>query len=212
MNTNTNAKVVLCYGDSNTWGRLPDRSGRYDAKTRWTGQLQKLLGYGYYVIEEGLGGRTTDLNDNDSPVRNGLDYFEPCFKSHNPDIVVIMLGTNDYKFRYERNSSDIKRAVKKYIDLINSMNNNKTKIVLMSPAVIDPVAPLFKNFYEKDYNDASGPASQRLAEEFKILADESDVASLDTTNMIQTGEDGLHLDLKSHEVLANELSTIISNL
>jgi lysophospholipase L1-like esterase len=63
VNTNPNAKVVLCYGDSNTWGRLPDRSGRYAVDERWTGQLQKLLGDDYYVIEEGLGGRTTDLDD-----------------------------------------------------------------------------------------------------------------------------------------------------
>lgn len=32
---------ILCFGDSNTWGYKPDKSGRYDENIRWTGLLQK---------------------------------------------------------------------------------------------------------------------------------------------------------------------------
>ena len=58
MNTNPQAKVVLCYGDSNTWGQNEDKNtgSRYPVNVRWTGKLQELLGNEYYVIEEGLGG------------------------------------------------------------------------------------------------------------------------------------------------------------
>ena len=31
---------ILCFGDSNTWGYKPDKSGRYDENIRWTGLLQ----------------------------------------------------------------------------------------------------------------------------------------------------------------------------
>ncbi len=63
MNTNPKAKVTLCYGDSNTWGQSDDKNvaGRYKSDVRWTGQLQLLLGDGHYVIEAGLGGRTSNL-------------------------------------------------------------------------------------------------------------------------------------------------------
>ena len=62
MNTNPNAINILCFGDSNTYGQKPDKTGRYEANVRWTGVLQQLLGDGYYVIEEGLGSRTTDAD------------------------------------------------------------------------------------------------------------------------------------------------------
>src|SRR5476651_2205463 len=103
MTTNPNAITVLCYGDSNTWGQKPDKSGRYPADIRWTGRLQQLLGNGYYIIEEGLGSRTTDLDYDKKSGRNGKIYLIPCLESHNPiDVVVLMLGTNDLKIEFDR--------------------------------------------------------------------------------------------------------------
>ena len=49
-------KSILCYGDSNTYGLMPDSPDRYPRDVRWTGILQKKLGEDYYVIEEGLSG------------------------------------------------------------------------------------------------------------------------------------------------------------
>lgn len=54
-------KTILCYGDSNTYGLKSDLVSRYPRNVRWTGILQEKLGSEYYVIEEGLGGRTTDV-------------------------------------------------------------------------------------------------------------------------------------------------------
>ena len=44
MNTNLNAKKILCYGDSNTWGYTPKTGKRYSKNQRWTGILQEMLG------------------------------------------------------------------------------------------------------------------------------------------------------------------------
>ncbi|HPK63292.1 MAG TPA: G-D-S-L family lipolytic protein, partial [Sphaerochaeta sp.] len=55
-------KTILCYGDSNTYGSNPG-GGRWEYDKRWPGILSSLLGDGYYVIEEGLGGRTTVFDD-----------------------------------------------------------------------------------------------------------------------------------------------------
>ena len=78
-------KVVLCFGDSNTRGADPAGGLRFDRSTRWPCILQKELGDGFHVVEEGLGGRTTVWDDPIDGDKNGLahGYFrvnpEPPF-------------------------------------------------------------------------------------------------------------------------------------
>ena len=67
---------ILCFGDSNTWGYKPDKTGRFDENTRWTALLQKKLGPAYHIIEEGLCGRTTVFHDELREGRRGLDRSE----------------------------------------------------------------------------------------------------------------------------------------
>ena len=55
---------ILCFGDSNTWGYKPDKTGRFDEKTRWTGLLQRKLGPEYHIIEEGPVSYTHLVNHN----------------------------------------------------------------------------------------------------------------------------------------------------
>ena len=89
---------ILCFGDSNTWGYRPDRKGRFDENTRWTGLLQQKLGPEYHIIEEGLCGRTTIFQDELRENRRGLDMVGATVEIHNPiDLMIIMLGTNDCK-------------------------------------------------------------------------------------------------------------------
>ena len=101
-------KTVLCYGDSNTWGYDPWTRLRYPPSVRWTGVLAERLGPVYRVVEEGLNGRTTRWDDPMEPGRNGQMYLGPCIESHAPlDLIVVMLGTNDLKRRFNLTSSDI---------------------------------------------------------------------------------------------------------
>ena len=37
-------KIILCYGDSNTWGYSPHDRCRFGPNLRWTGVLQNKLG------------------------------------------------------------------------------------------------------------------------------------------------------------------------
>ena len=101
-------KTILCYGDSNTYGLKPDSSQRYPRDVRWTGILQKKLGEDYYVIEEGLSGRTTLWDDPIEEHKNGKTYLLPCLESHSPiNLVVLMLGTNDLKTRFSLTPFDL---------------------------------------------------------------------------------------------------------
>lgn len=105
-------KTVLCYGDSNTFGLMPDLAHRYPREVRWTGRLQARLGADYYVVEEGLGGRTTVWDDPVEMHKNGRTYLLPCLESHRPlDLVVLMLGTNDLKDRFHVSAFTIGQSI-----------------------------------------------------------------------------------------------------
>lgn len=220
MNTKPSAIKVLCYGDSNTNGVKPDRSGRYAANERWTGLLQKQLGDNYYIIEEGLGGRTTELDhyNADKPSRNGLVYFKACIDSHMPlDIVIIMLGTNDLKSIYSRSAEDIAQALKQYPKYVAKYCSDRKlklpKIVLVSPAYMDEHAPKFIESMPKPgiYDQISAQKSHEFAEPIKRVAEELGCTFYDAALLTKTGDDGCHLDLESHQRLADEFAPIITS-
>jgi acyl-CoA thioesterase I len=81
---------VACVGDSITFGvGVKDRKA--DA---YPAQLQRLLGDTYEVNNYGVSG-TTALSNSNRPYINTRPY--KLVQEHKPDIVVMMLGTNDSK-------------------------------------------------------------------------------------------------------------------
>ena len=91
-------KRILCYGDSNTWGFIPGTGERYPADVRWPGVLAALLGRGVHVVENGINGRTTAIDDPGYPCRNGKEGLGYALLAEKPfDLVILMLGTNDLK-------------------------------------------------------------------------------------------------------------------
>lgn len=109
-------KNILLYGDSNTWGFNPDFTSKSDLRfareERWGGVLQECLGPECCVLEEGLSGRTTSLEDPAAPGRSGLALLAPIVQSHQPlDLLVFLLGTNDMKNTYHASVADIRRGM-----------------------------------------------------------------------------------------------------
>ena len=91
-------KRILCYGDSNTWGFIPGTGERYPADVRWPGVLAALLGRGVHVVENGINGRTTAIDDPGYPCRNGKEGLGYALLAEKPfDLVILMLGTNELK-------------------------------------------------------------------------------------------------------------------
>lgn len=207
----------MCYGDSNTHGQKPDRSGRYPANERWTGRLQDLLGNGYYVIEEGLGSRTTDLDYEKKPGRNGKTYLMPCLASHGPlDIVVIMLGTNDLKIEYLRTAADITDALQGLIADVRQdaewSNRKSPAIILISPILIEDTAERFTEFYTGYYDQRSATISMDLANSIKTMSASNDCTFLNAAEVAKPGEDGIHLHPSSNQPLSELISTTIKGL
>ena len=115
---------VACVGDSITQGYLASRGMDYPT------QMQKLLGSGYKVMNFGAGGRTM-LKKGDNPYwRTGP--LKQALASQ-PAIVVLMLGTNDAKYR---NWGPLHAEFPiDYMAMVNDFKNLSTtpKIYLMVP-------------------------------------------------------------------------------
>jgi lysophospholipase L1-like esterase len=219
VNTNPAATSILCFGDSNTNGAPSDDEdyARLAADVRWTGRLQLLLGYDYNVIEEGLNGRTTDLDYADRPGCNGRRYLVPCLQTHHPlDAVVIMLGTNDLKIPFHRSAAMIAGALDGYIDDIaanaETPRGGVPRTVLVSPIHLDDTRAAFAEMTDGSFNSDSVKASRQLATEIRKVAESRGILFADAATVARPGRDGLHLSLDSHERLATLIATTILEL
>lgn len=205
-------KTILCYGDSNTWGDDPDGGSRFGHDIRWPRVLQSLLGGdSYYVVEEGLCGRTTDLDDKDSHIRNGLNYLPACVKSHEPlDYFIIMLGTNDLKDRFNRSAQEIAQAVGVLVDVARENSDSPDmKVIILSPAPINENASRY-NMYENDFK-AGVVKSFQLATGLKQIAEQKNCNFIDIAEFAKVGSDGLHLSAESHRKLASVLKDSLTH-
>jgi lysophospholipase L1-like esterase len=210
----TDATRILCFGDSNTWGAVPGNKERYAAGDRWTGQVQNELGGAFDVIEEGLNGRTTDVDYADRPGRNGRTYLLPCLQSHNPlNGVVLMLGTNDIKIEFNRSAADIAQSIHSLVEDIRAFGRDKQgnapHILLVSPVPVNSEAVMFKEKYTIFMNKQSAETSESLAVEIKKVADVADCAFFDAGTVAQVGADGVHLTRESHAALGAAIAGIV---
>jgi lysophospholipase L1-like esterase len=203
MNINEAAVKILCYGDSNTWGYIPVTKNRYPVGVRWTSLVQQYLGKDYWLIEEGLNSRTTDLDDINKPGRNGLEYLIPCLETHNPlDMVVLFLGTNDLKKRYQRTPEEISQSIQKLVQVIKKRAANKqgraAEILLLSPPLVDESVPGVKEKYLE-----AEEKSEQLGRLYKKVATEEETAFIDLSRHVSPSKkDGYHFEPEAHEKVA----------
>jgi lysophospholipase L1-like esterase len=212
-------KTILCYGDSNTYGYMPVTAGRYDHKTRWPMALCRLLNVGappddpaWWVVEEGLNGRTTSRDDHVELGRNGLTHLTPILKSHKPlDIVALMLGTNDLKRRFCPSAYDIAQGM---LNLVKAVQHSESGpgdgpphvLVMCPPPTTD--APLFDDMF-----DGAAPISQKLPRYYKEIALEAGASYLEPGAIIKSSPaDGIHLSPDAHLKLAKAVAEIIAKL
>jgi lysophospholipase L1-like esterase len=205
-------KTILCYGDSNTHGADPAGGPRFDLHTRWPGVLRRELGADYWVIEEGLGGRTTVFEDGYG--RNGAAILPVCLESHQPiDLVIIMLGTNDLKPRFGASSEQIAGGVGSLVDICQQSTSGSgrkpPKVLLLTPP---PLAPIAGTPFEEMF--AGGEEkSRQLSRWYARIAAEKGVAGLDLGPVIQSSRtDGIHLDAPEHAKLARAVAAKIREL
>ena len=84
---------VLVYGDSLTWGIIPDTRRRLPFEARWPGVMEAGLvaaGHRVRVTEDCLNGRRTAWDDPFKPGRNGLEGLAQRIEINSPLALVIV--------------------------------------------------------------------------------------------------------------------------
>jgi lysophospholipase L1-like esterase len=96
---------ILIYGDSLTWGIIPNARQRLPFEQRWPGVLETqlvALGRRCRIIEDCLNGRRTAWEDPVKEGRNGLHGLSQRIEANSPlDLAIVMLGTNDFQSSHQ---------------------------------------------------------------------------------------------------------------
>ena len=208
-------RVVLAYGDSNTHGTVPmaalEDMGRFGPTERWPGVMRAELGAGWRVIEEGLPGRTTVHPDPVSGVhKNGLSVLPAVLESHRGvDVVVIMLGTNDLKQRFQVPAVEIGESVEWLVRAVLQSRcgpgQGTPRVVLVAPPPVleaGCLAEIFAGGAEK---------SARLAKVYARIAARNGVEFLDAGEVIESSPlDGVHFDAAEHVKLGRAVAAAVA--
>ena len=197
---------IVVYGDSMSWGIIPGTRDRLPENRRWAGVLQSLLGDEYKVIEECLNGRTTQFEDVNRPARNGLQHIQMLLESHSPiDLVIVMLGINDFQDIISVSSKESALGLKKLINKIQSLSPEPMKksaqvLAVIPPEIKEPVGLMAEKFsgYERGIDS-----------EFEYLSALSglNVHVLEASKYISLSKtDGIHLDEPDHLILGQAVA------
>jgi lysophospholipase L1-like esterase len=213
-------RQILCYGDSNTWGADPaDDTRRLAWPARWPGVLQREMGDGAHVVEDGLGGRTTTYDDPLLPRRSGKELLAPALECHAPlDLVVLMLGTNDISYAHltaadaADGAAELAHLVRRSAAGPEGPDGPAPQVLLVCPP---PVGPFGNNRRPELWQGVRADEKSRaLPREFARVASVLGVPWLDAGKVITTSPlDGWHLEASQHELLgvavAKEVRTLL---
>jgi acyl-CoA thioesterase I len=126
---------VACVGDSITEGFLyPD-------------ELWMMLGIDYTVGNFGAGGTTITLNSQ-TPYLNGTVFQEA--KQFNPNIAIIMLGTNDASPENEKYINSFVNDYLKLIDAFQALSSQPQVWIVLPPPVLYNGTGLSTQFFEEN--------------------------------------------------------------
>lgn len=203
-------KSILCYGDSNTFGHRPTDGQRYPYGVRWTSLLAENLGKDFQVIEAGLNSRTTVIDDEVEKYRNGLKYIDVVVEMNWPlDLVILMLGTNDMKVRYQAQAVDIAEGARSIVREIRRLHQEirpdwMPQILLVSPLLVgEKIRDGLSDCSEGFGDERAYWLSRELAPLYQQVAREEGCHFLDAGSVASAGTaDALHLEEEGHRDLA----------
>lgn len=206
MNVNTDAKRVMIFSDSLSWGYQPGTNHlRYDAQTRWPGRLQMLLGDGYEIIEENLNSRGIENGDPrlGKEGRRALDYIEAALDSHDPlDVVVVLLGTNELKHEMNMSAEQVGQSMEKLLRIIkerpSQFRDTKPDILLLSPPIVNESTDYCR---KGDKYLGATQKSQELSDVYQKLARSLGLQFV-SLRVVSPAEDGIHIDADGHAKVA----------
>lgn len=202
-------KKILCFGDSNTYGYIPNNGARYDKNTRWTGVLSLLSHGKFEIIEDGCNNRTAFAANPAGKIFTDYEIL-PELLTDDFDAVVLAIGINDTQFLYNLSSIEIASGVEKLINIVK-VKSPQAKILLVAPSILtdDVLNGNFACLFDR----TSIEKSRQLPLLYQKIAEKQNIEFLDLNSVAKTSSlDGLHYAPEQHLKIAQAIFTILSEL
>lgn len=197
-------KKVLCFGDSNTYGFVPEKCTRYDKNTRWTGVLQTLCGSDFSIIEGGCNNRTAFVDNPAGTEQTGYKILPEYFTKDYFDIVVLAIGINDLQLFFRPTLEEFEQGIEKLIKITKDLSPN-AKIILVCPSKLD-LAGIKSGVFSFQFDEISVEKSYHLPQIYKKLAEKYACELVDLNEIVKVSPlDGLHFSAESHKTIAENL-------
>jgi lysophospholipase L1-like esterase len=179
-------RKVACVGNRITQGFGHTHAGSYPS------QLGKILGDAYEVRNFGVGGRTL-LTKADYPYVNEKEYKES--QAYAPDIVIILLGTNDSKDRNWIYGDEFANDYYALIRVYQSLPSNPTIYLGLALPVFKPLDTISETVVKNEIN----PEVNEIAEAHQLGIIDFYSPFLDKSDLIP---DGVHPNKKGYRLMA----------
>jgi lysophospholipase L1-like esterase len=209
-------RQILVYGDSLSWGIVPDTRQRHPFAVRWPGRMETLLnerGREVRVIEDCLNGRRTVWEDPFKPGRRGLDGLAQRIEINSPlALVILALGTNDFQSMQQHNAWHAAQGVAALVGAIRAAPIEPGMpvppvLVIVPPPITEPAGTIAPKFF------AGAPKCSGLAEAYREVADELGCTLFDAGNVVTaSAADGVHLEADAHITLGAALTDVVEPL
>lgn len=202
-------KKILCFGDSNTYGYIPNNGAIYDKNTRWTGVLSLLSHGKFEIIEDGCNNRTAFVANPAGKNFTGYEILSELL-TDDFDVVVLAIGINDTQFLYNLSSIEIASGVEKLINIVK-VKSPQAKILLVAPSILtdDVLNGNFACLFDR----TSIEKSRQLPLLYQKIAEKQNIEFLDLNSVAKTSSlDGLHYAPEQHLKIAQVIFTILSEL
>lgn len=197
-------KKILCFGDSNTYGFIPQSGLRYDKNTRWTGILQSLWRNELEVIEAGCNNRTAFIDNPAGIEQTGYKILPKYLKAEYFDIIILAIGVNDLQLFFKPTLKEFEQGIEKLVQITKELSP-KSKIILTCPAKLN-LDGINNGIFNYQFDEISVEKSYHLPQIYKKLAEKHACKLVDLNEIAKVSPlDGLHFSPESHKTIAENL-------